>query len=64
LSPGGSDTFLTNGSNIAQTQSAIVLESIINKFFANYASRGAGESGAGDSQGKGTETSGKAESHK
>ena len=64
LSPGGSDTFLKNGSNIAQTQSAIVLESIINKFFANYASRGAGESGTGDSQGKGTETSGKAESHK
>src|SRR6516162_7517273 len=64
LSPGGSDTFLKQGSVIDQTQSALVLENLINKFFANYASRGAGESGAGDSQGKGTETSGKAESHK
>jgi phospholipid/cholesterol/gamma-HCH transport system substrate-binding protein len=64
LSPGGSDTFLKNGSHIDQTQSAIVLESIINKFFANYASRGSGEGGAGDAQGKATDNSGKAESHK
>jgi phospholipid/cholesterol/gamma-HCH transport system substrate-binding protein len=65
LSPGGSDTFLRNGSHIDQTQSAIVLESIINKFFANYASsRGSGEGGAGDAQGKATDNSGKAESHK
>src|SRR5215470_5865733 len=47
LSPGGSDTFLKDGSNIDQTQSAIVLESIINKFFANYTSKGGGgESGS------------------
>ena len=64
LNPGGSDTFLKDGSRIDQTQSAIVLESIINKFFANYASRGSGESGAADSQGKATDNSGKAESHK
>ena len=65
LSPGGSDTFLRNGSHIDQTQSAIVLESLINKFFANYASsRGSGEGGAGDAQGKATDNSGKAESHK
>ena len=64
LSPGGSDTFLRNGSHIDQTQSAIVLESIINKFFANYASRGSGESGAAEPQGKATDNSGKAESHK
>jgi phospholipid/cholesterol/gamma-HCH transport system substrate-binding protein len=65
LSPGGSDTFLRNGSHIDQTQSAIVLENIINKFFANYASsRGGGEGGAGDAQGKATENSGKGESHK
>jgi phospholipid/cholesterol/gamma-HCH transport system substrate-binding protein len=38
LSPGGSDTFLKNDSVIEQTQSALVLESLINKFFANYAS--------------------------
>ena len=38
LSPGGMDTFLKKGSVIEQTQSALVLESLINKFFANYAS--------------------------
>jgi phospholipid/cholesterol/gamma-HCH transport system substrate-binding protein len=45
FSPGGSDTFLKDGSRIEQTQSAIVLESLINKFFAGYASS---KSGAGD----------------
>jgi len=65
LSPGGSDTFLRNGSHIDQTQSAIVLESLINKFFANYASsRGGAEGGASDAQSKATDNSGKAESHK
>ena len=39
LSPGGSDTYLKNGSHIDQTQSAIVLESLINKLFASFASR-------------------------
>jgi phospholipid/cholesterol/gamma-HCH transport system substrate-binding protein len=38
LSPGGMDSFLKDGSVIEQTQSALVLESLINKFFANYAS--------------------------
>jgi phospholipid/cholesterol/gamma-HCH transport system substrate-binding protein len=46
LSPGGSDTFLKNGSHIDQTQSAIVLESLINKLFASFANK------AGDSQGQ------------
>src|SRR5262250_964550 len=67
LSPGGSDTFLKDGSRIDQTQSAIVLESIINKFFANYASsKGGGDSGAAEPQGQGkpADNSGKAESHK
>src|ERR1700746_1914466 len=66
LSPGGSETFLKNGSNIDQTQSAIVLESIINKFFANYASssKGSGAEGTADGQGKPTDNSGKTESHK
>ncbi|TLY60839.1 MAG: outer membrane lipid asymmetry maintenance protein MlaD, partial [Gammaproteobacteria bacterium] len=36
ISPGGLDTFLKDGSRIDQTQSALVLESLINKFFANY----------------------------
>jgi phospholipid/cholesterol/gamma-HCH transport system substrate-binding protein len=39
LSPGGSDTFLKEGSHIDQTQSAIVLESLINKLFASFASK-------------------------
>jgi phospholipid/cholesterol/gamma-HCH transport system substrate-binding protein len=46
LSPGGSDTYLKNGSHIDQTQSAIVLESLINKLFASFASK----AGGGDSQ--------------
>ena len=44
LSPGGADTYLKNGSHIDQTQSAIVLESLINKLFASFASK------SGDSQ--------------
>jgi phospholipid/cholesterol/gamma-HCH transport system substrate-binding protein len=40
ISPGGSEMFLKDGSNIAFTQSAIVLETLVNKFFANFASRG------------------------
>jgi phospholipid/cholesterol/gamma-HCH transport system substrate-binding protein len=40
ISPGGAETYLKNGSRIEQTQSAIVLESLINKFFAGYATRG------------------------
>jgi phospholipid/cholesterol/gamma-HCH transport system substrate-binding protein len=46
ISPGGSDQFLKDGSTIDQTQSAIVLENIINKFFANYSSKGSGDSGS------------------
>jgi len=44
LSPGGDDQYLKNGSVIEQTQSAIVLESLVNKFFANYASKGSADS--------------------
>jgi len=40
ISPGGSETYLKNGSQIDQTQSAIVLESLLNKFFAGFASKG------------------------
>jgi len=39
IGPGGSETFLKEGSRIEFTQSAIVLESLVNKFFANFASR-------------------------
>ncbi len=49
IGPGGSEMFLKDGSQIAFTQSAIVLESLVNKFFANFASRdnsGSGSSGS------------------
>src|SRR6266436_3393140 len=54
LSPGGLDTYLKDGGRIEQTQSAIVLESLVNKFFANYASKGGdSQSQGGDSQSRG-----------
>ncbi|MBM4213350.1 MAG: outer membrane lipid asymmetry maintenance protein MlaD [Gammaproteobacteria bacterium] len=40
IGPGGSDSYLKDGSQIELTQSAIVLESLVNKFFANFASKG------------------------
>jgi phospholipid/cholesterol/gamma-HCH transport system substrate-binding protein len=40
IGPGGSDAYLKEGSQIAFTQSAIVLESLVNRFFANMANRG------------------------
>jgi phospholipid/cholesterol/gamma-HCH transport system substrate-binding protein len=55
LSPGGSDTFLHAGSELQFTQSAIVLESLINKLFANFSggkdSSGNKESSAGKDSG-------------
>ena len=48
LSPGGSETFLHAGSEIQLTQSALVLETLINKFFANTASKSS-DSDAGNS---------------
>ena len=63
LSPGGLDSYLKDGSRIDQTQSAIVLESIINKFFANYASSKGSEQGSG-APGKTPDNSGNAESRK
>ena len=56
ISPGGLDTYLKNGSQILQTQSAIVLENLINKFFANFSSGSSsgnsGGSNAGSNNGK------------
>jgi phospholipid/cholesterol/gamma-HCH transport system substrate-binding protein len=43
IGPGGSETFLKEGGQIEFTQSAIVLESLVNKFFANMASKGPDE---------------------
>jgi phospholipid/cholesterol/gamma-HCH transport system substrate-binding protein len=39
LDAGGSDTFLTKGGQIENTQSAMVLEKLINKLFATIASK-------------------------
>jgi phospholipid/cholesterol/gamma-HCH transport system substrate-binding protein len=45
ISPGGLDTYLKDGSRIDQTQSAIVLESLINKFFASFSSKSSDNGG-------------------
>lgn len=52
LNPGGSETFLKQGSHIEITQSAIVLENLVNKFFANMANRGPDSSGGGEQEQK------------
>jgi len=39
ISPGGLDSYLKDGGRIELTQSALVLESLINKFFASVASK-------------------------
>jgi phospholipid/cholesterol/gamma-HCH transport system substrate-binding protein len=56
ISPGGLDTYLKQGSQILQTQSAIVLENLINKFFANFSS-GSSNSGGGSGNGSGNSNS-------
>ena len=45
ISPGGLTTYLKSGSQILQTQSAIVLENLINKFFASFSSSRSSGSG-------------------
>ena len=45
IGPGGSDTYLKDGGRIELTQSAIVLENLINKLFASFVSK-SGDSGA------------------
>ena len=55
FSPGGSDTNLKEGSRVENTQSAIVLESLINKLFANFSNK---SSDSGQSNGNGQTDSG------
>lgn len=43
LDAGGSETWLTQGSQIENTQSAMVLEKLINRLFSAFASRGSNE---------------------
>jgi phospholipid/cholesterol/gamma-HCH transport system substrate-binding protein len=42
LDAGGSDTYLTDGARIENTQSAMVLEKLINRLFSTIASGGGG----------------------
>ena len=51
FSPGGSDTNFKEGSRVEQTQSAIVLESLINKLFANFADKAGGSGGSNGGSG-------------
>jgi phospholipid/cholesterol/gamma-HCH transport system substrate-binding protein len=44
LDPGGSETYLAGGSQIDNTQSAMVLEKLVNRLFSAFASRGADDS--------------------
>lgn len=54
IGAGGSESYLKNGSEIQFTQSAIVLENLVNKMFANFASKGnEGGGSAGAAQGSG-----------
>jgi len=55
IGPGGSDAFLKDGGQIEFTQSAIVLESLVNKFFANFASKGSEGAADGAAAGSGSE---------
>ena len=50
FSPGGSDTNFKEGSRVEQTQSAIVLESLINKLFANFADKAGSGGGSNGGQ--------------
>jgi phospholipid/cholesterol/gamma-HCH transport system substrate-binding protein len=49
LTPGGSDTYLKTGTEIQFTQSAMVLENLINKLFSSVAGGGNKDSAAKDS---------------
>src|SRR5258707_4381341 len=51
FSPGGSDTNFKDGGRIEQTQSAIVLETLINKLFASFADKSGGSNGGNPGQG-------------
>jgi phospholipid/cholesterol/gamma-HCH transport system substrate-binding protein len=54
LSPGGLDTYLKDGSEIDNTQSAIVLESLISKLFASFANSGSNSSSSSSGGNKGS----------
>jgi phospholipid/cholesterol/gamma-HCH transport system substrate-binding protein len=45
LDPGGSETYLAENGQIENTQSAMVLEKLVNRLFAAFASKGSGDEG-------------------
>lgn len=51
IGPGGSDVYLRDGSTIEFTQSAIVLENLINRFLASFAGRGGTDKQEGGASG-------------
>jgi phospholipid/cholesterol/gamma-HCH transport system substrate-binding protein len=53
LDPGGAETYLKEGGQIENTQPAVVLEKLVNRLFATFASRG------GDDDKKGTKENAK-----
>ena len=55
IGPGGSDTYLKDGGRIELTQSAIVLENLINKLFATFVSKDKDSSGERDRDGAASE---------
>jgi phospholipid/cholesterol/gamma-HCH transport system substrate-binding protein len=55
IGPGGSDTYLKEGGRIELTQSALVLESLINKLFASLVSKDRDASGAQQGDGAANE---------
>ena len=52
IDPGGTETYLKAGSQIENTQSAMVLEKLINKLFSAFASKGDGSKGDDSSKEK------------
>ena len=61
LNPGGSDTYLKAGTEVQFTQSAIVLENLINKLFSSVAGGGNKDSGSNNANsGSSDSTAGKA----
>lgn len=48
VTPGGSDAYLADRDEIEFTQSAVVLENLVNKLFANFARRDGGNEGDGE----------------
>jgi phospholipid/cholesterol/gamma-HCH transport system substrate-binding protein len=51
IGPGGSETFLKQGSQITLTQSALVLENLINKFFSSQANKSPDSGGSSSGSG-------------